>query len=153
MPQWLSSLLTKALTQVLAQKVPLLWALLSPILASGVISLRGALSPHLSDPTGSTALLAIALLAALMPLPFVAYFWFRPKFKALPWGVHQDIKTGSYFCSACLIPNKIHSSMFLSSDGRFWKCHSNSNHRRPNPEFKESPPPPQPSGPNAWMAG
>ena len=148
MRQWLIS----ALKTVLAQKLPLLLASLSPALAGGLLYRRTEIAPHLSDPKGWLALQAIAVAAALLPLPFVAYFWFRPKLKPLPWGVHQDAKTGTCFCSACLIPNKIHSPMFLSSDGRFWKCHSNSNHRRPNPEFKEPPPPQQPSGPNAWMA-
>lgn len=98
------------------------------------------------------AVRAIALSLALFGLLLGSLFWFSPKLKPLPWGVHQDAKTGSYFCSVCLIPNKIHSPMFLSSDARFWKCHSNSNHKRLNPEFIEPPPPPQPSGSNAWMA-
>jgi len=148
MRQWLTSLLKT----VLAQKLPLLLASLSPALAGGLLYLRTEIAPHLSDQTGWLALQAIAVTAALLPLPLVAYFWFRPKFKPLSWGVHQNLKTGAYFCSTCLIPSKVHSPMYLSSDGRFWKCHSNSNHKRPNPEFKEPPLPPQLSGPHAWMA-
>jgi hypothetical protein len=98
------------------------------------------------------AVRAIALSLVLFGLLLGSLFWFRPKLKPMSWGVHQDTKSGAYFCSSCLISNKVHSPMYLSSDGRFWKCHSNSNHRKPNPEFNEPPYPPQPSGPQAWMA-
>ena len=42
--------------------------------------------------------------------------------------------------------------MHLSIDGRFWKCHSNSNHKKVNPDFKEPEQPPSPP-PHAqlWM--
>lgn len=152
MPTWLSSLATKALAQLIARKVELLLAFLSPALAGGLLYLHTEIAPRLSDPTGWLALKAIALSAALFPLPAAVYFWVSPKLKPLSWGVHQDAKTGAYFCSVCLIPNKVHSPMYLSSDGRFWKCHSNSSHKKSNPEFKEPPPPPRPSGPQAWMA-
>ena len=148
MRQWLMSVLKTAL----AQKLPLLLASLSPVLAGVLIYLRTEIAPHLSDPTGWLALQSIAVAAALLPLPFFAYFWFRPKLKPLLWGVHQDTKSGVFFCSACLIPHKVHSPMYLSRDGRFWICHSNSNHRKQNPDNKEPPAPPQPSGPHAWMA-
>jgi hypothetical protein len=98
------------------------------------------------------AVRAIALSLVLLGLLLGTLFWFRPKFKPLSWGVHQDAKTGNYYCSACLIQNKVHSPMYLSSDDRFWVCHSYSNHRKPNPGFKEPPSPPKPSGPQAWMA-
>ena len=146
------TLLAKVLAQLLARKVELLLALLSPFLAGAIFYLRAEIAPHLSDPTGWLTLKAIALSAALFPLPFVAYFWFRPKFEPTDFGVHKNIKTGTYFCSKCFLNKSLHSPMYLSSDGRFWKCHSESLHRIQNPEYKEPTPPTPPSGPHGWMA-
>lgn len=153
MPTWLSSLLAKALAQLLARKLELLLVSLSPVLAGALLYFRTEIAPLLSDPTGQIALLSIAISAALFPLTLASYFWFRPKFEPTAFGVHKNIKTGAYFCSACLIQNKIHSPMYLSIDGRFWKCHSNSNHKKVNPDFKEPEQPPSPP-PHAqsWMA-
>lgn len=153
MPPWLYSLVAKTLAQLIARKVELLWVFLSPVLSGMLFYFHTDIAPHLSDPTGWLTLKAIALSAALFPLPFAAYFWFRPKFESTDFGVHKNIKTGAYFCSPCLIQNKIHSPMYLSSDGRFWRCHSNNNHKKVNPDFKE--PDQQPSPPphaRSWMA-
>ena len=148
MREWLISVLKTAL----AQKTALLLSSLSTILASVILYLRNVIAPHLADPTGWLALLSITTAVALLPLTVASYFWFRPKLKPLPWGVHQDAKTGTNFCSTCLIQNNVHSPMYLSSDGRFWICHSTSSHRRQNPEFKEQPQSPEPSDPGSWMA-
>ena len=140
------------LKAVLAQKLSLLLGSLSPVLAIVLLYLHNEIAPHLSDPTGWIALLSMTGLVAIFPLPFAVYFWFRPRFKPLQWGVHQNIKTGCYFCSTCLLKNKLRSPLYLSRDNKFWKC-SVCDNQRLNPDYK----PPQVSqkpnnGPHAWMA-
>ena len=157
MGKWLFSfalsLSSKVIATALARKTELMWLSLSPFLGGASLYFHNVIAPHLADPTGWLALKAISLSVALLPLPFAAYFWFRPKLEPTSWGSHQDIKTGKYFCSTCLIPNKVHSPIFLSKDGRFWVCHSNSNHKRTNPDFKapDTPPMPPPHA-QSWMA-
>ena len=150
--KFLFDLLVKVLTQALARKVELLLAASWVSVLAVIISGRHYLAQFVPLPADEWAVLTTgAALASLLTVAF-AYFWLRPKFKPLSWGVHQDIKTGAYFCSVCLIPNKIHSRMFLSKDGRFWVCHSHSNHRRANPDYKEpdTPPIPPPHA-QSWM--
>ena len=154
MSPWLSSLLTSVLAKVLARKIELLLAASWGSVLAVTISARHYLAQFVPLPADEWAVLTTgAALAALLTVAFV-YFWFRPKFEPTSWGSHKNIKTGTYYCSVCLIPNKIHSPMFLSSDGRRWICHSKlqSNHYVQNPEFKE--PEPSPSPPRdaqLWM--
>lgn len=149
MKDWLLSLLQK----MLAQKLASMFALLLPIQTALLIYLRKEIAEYLSDPTGLIALVSIGTTLSTVALALASYFWFRPKLEPTDWGAHKNIKTGAYFCSACLIPNNVHSPMYLSSDGRFWKCHSNSNHKRPNPDFKEPAlPPSTPPHAQSWMA-
>lgn len=144
----LSSMLEKAQARLLDLVLPAIGATLAGI----ALVAEGHLAKLVPSQPELWAVRAIALSLVLFGLLLGSFFYFRPKFKPLPWGVHQDTKTGTYFCSACLISNKVHSPMYLSSDGRFWKCHSNSNHKKVNPEFKSLLAPPQPSGPHSWMS-
>jgi len=117
MKDWILSLLQ----ELLKQKLTLLFALLIPIQTACFVFLRTYLLPHLADPTGLIALIAITISISLLLVGLVTYFWFRPKFKHLPLlGVHENIKTGAYFCSCCFLKNKLHSPLTTTSNG--WKC-------------------------------
>jgi hypothetical protein len=146
-------IVSATIAKLIAQKLAVWSISLGTLLLGALGYFRASLAPAMSDPTGTLALLLAALLLLSLTLSVFAYFWFRPKFEPTDFGAHKNIKTGAYFCSSCLIPNKVHSPMYLSSDGRFWRCHSNSNHKRPNPDFKEPELPPSPP-PHAqsWMA-
>ncbi|MFN6183205.1 MAG: hypothetical protein ACK4WS_03265 [Burkholderiales bacterium] len=135
MKDWLISL-GKTL---LAQKLPIIGASITPALASVLIYLRAEIAPYLADPTGWLALKAIALSVALLPLPIVAYFWFLPKFRHHPnrGGVYENIKTGAYFCASCLIKDKLESPLVTQPNG--WRCMvRNCNAFFHNPDHKQS---------------
>jgi hypothetical protein len=118
MPQWISSVL-KAL---LVQKVPLLLSAMGTLLASGLILARTYIAPHLADPTGILALIAIAVLLLFLPLPFATYFWLRPKFKPdQSTGTQMDVKSGFHYCSACLSEKR---HVLLAPTSRGWNCPS-----------------------------
>lgn len=136
MKGWLSSLLKTAL----AQKIPLLLASLSPILAGAFLYLRTEIAPHLADPTGWLALKSVAISLFLFPLPLAAYFWFRPKFRHLPerGGVYENTKTGAYYCASCLIKDKRESPLVTQPHG--WRCMVRGcDAFFNNPEFKAKP--------------
>jgi hypothetical protein len=129
----LSSILEKTRARLLDWLLPTIGTALAGI----VLASESHLAKLIPTQPELWAVRSIALSLVLLGLLLGALFWFRPKFAPTDFGVHKNIKTGAYFCSTCLIPNKIHSPMFLSGDGRFWKCHSNSNHKRANPDFRE----------------
>ena len=144
------SMLKKVQTHLLTWLLPTIGTVALGI----VLLLEQHLAKLIPQPTEIWAVRAIAISLLLLCLVAVSYFRYRPKFKPLSWGVHQDIKSGTYYCSACLIQNKIHSPMFLSSDSRRWVCHSKSqsNHYVQNPNSKEPEPPPSPSrNSTSWM--
>ena len=145
MRDWLIS----ALKTALVQKLPLVIGALAPILASVLLYFRNEIAPHLADPTGWRAFVAITMSAALLPLPFAAYFWFRPKFKhRAEIGAHENVKTGAYFCSKCLVKEKIQSPLSLLPNGQFWRC-SVCNASVKNTGYQ---PPAQPAkGQHSWM--
>lgn len=147
MKDWLLSLLQK----MLAQKLASMFVLLLPIQTALLIYLREGIANYLSDPTGLISLVSIGTTLSTVSLALASYFWFRPKLKPLPWGVHQDIKTGSYFCSKCFLAHKKHNPLY-SKDGNRWNCSVCSCYRF-DPDFKE---PEQPSSPpphdQSWMA-
>jgi hypothetical protein len=121
MPTWLSSLAAKVLAQLIVRKVELLLVLLSPALSGVLLYLHTEIAPHLSDPTGWLTLKAIALSVALFPLPFAAYFWFRPKLKHVPeLDIHKDTKTGAYFCSRCYLKENKYAPLSIAHHG--WRC-------------------------------
>jgi hypothetical protein len=136
MKDWLSSL-AKTL---LAQKLPLAVSSLSPLLAGVLLYLRSEIAPHVADPTGWLTLKAIAVSAALLPLPMAAYFWFRPKFIHRPdrGGVYENLKTGAFFCASCLIKDKRESPLVTQPHG--WRCMVRGcDAFFNNPEFKAKP--------------
>lgn len=151
--KWLSDLAIKVLAPVLARKAEALMGSIWLSSLSVSISLRSYLAQFVPFPTDEWAVLTTGAAIAALATALFSYFWFRPKLEPTGWGTHKNIKTGAYFCSTCLIPNKVHSPMYLSSDSRFWRCHSNSNHKKVNPDFKEPEQPPSPP-PHAqsWMA-
>ena len=148
----MSPLLSSMLEKTRARLLDLLLPTIGAALAGMLLVSEAHLANLVPSPPELWAVRAIALSLVLLGLLLGLLFWFRPKLKPLSWGVHQDAKTGSYFCSTCLIPNKVHSPMYLSSDGRFWRCHSNSSHKKVNPNFKASEQPTRPP-PHAqsWM--
>jgi len=127
---FMKSWLLSQLKTLLARKAEALLVLTMPAVVAVTEALQSYLVKLVPSPTEIWALRAtevavIAILGAVL-----SFVYFRPKLKPLPWGVHQDVKTGVYFCSVCLIPNGIHSPMYLSPDGSVWRCHSNNTHRR-----------------------
>ena len=118
--KWLSDLATKALALVLARKVE---ALLGSIWLSSLsvsISLRHDLAQFVPSPTDEWAVLTTGASIAALATALFSYFWFRPKLKPLQFGVHQDAKTGAYFCSRCYLKDKKHFPLETTSNG--WKC-------------------------------
>ena len=116
MRQWLIS----ALKTVLAQKLPIAILSLAPILSAVILHLHDVIAPHLSDPTGWLALKAIAVSAALAPLPFVAYFWFRPKLKFDEnTGTWVDLKTNLRYCAKCKCADRLSP---LKNGIYRWQC-------------------------------
>ena len=78
--------------------------------------------------------------AALLPLAIDAYFWFRPKFIHRPdrGGVYENTKTGTYFCTSCLIKDKRESPLVTQPHG--WRCMVRGcDAFFNNPEFKAKP--------------
>jgi len=116
MRQWLIS----ALKTVLAQKLPLAIASLSPVLAGATLYLHDVIAPHLSDPTGWLALKSIAISGALLPLPFAVFFYFRPNLKFnVRTGTWIDNKTKIHFCAKCKINDKTSP---LKNNIYSWQC-------------------------------
>ena len=126
--------LLTALKTALSQKVPIALGTIAPFLVSGMLYLRQYLAPHLSDPTGLIALIAIAVSGTLLLLLAATYFWFRPKFKFMPkLGAFFEAKSGNYFCTHCLVKTKLNSP--LTPDGTEWFCHvCNSRYREEHPQ-------------------
>lgn len=88
-----------------------------------VLLLERALQKYIPEPQALWAVRAIAVSLLLLGFLVASYFLYRPKFKHLPsLGVHQNIKTGAYFCSQCLIKNKLHSPLRELPDGSRWNC-------------------------------
>ena len=119
-----------------------------------VLLLEQHLAKLIPQPTETWAVRAIAISLLLLGLLTASYFRYRPKFKHLPrLGVHQNIKTGAYFCSPCLIKNKLHSPLRELPDGSRWHCRVCGVSVN-NPDYKEPPKPPKPNldPRTAWMA-
>ena len=142
------SIVEKAKAHLLAWLLPTLGTLA----LGGVLLLEGNLQKYIPEPQALWAVRAIAVSFLLLGLLVASYFLYRPKFKHLPrLGVHQNIKTGAYFCSPCLIKSKLHSPLRELPNSRGWHCRVCGVSAN-NPDYKEPPPPPRLSGPNAWMA-
>ena len=108
-------------TKLIAQKTPIAIGMLAPILSGGMIYLHDEIAPLLSDTTGWLALKTTALSITVLLLSIAFYLWHRPNFKHLPLlDVHENIKTGTYFCSRCLLKEKLQSPLATVSHG--WKC-------------------------------
>jgi hypothetical protein len=129
---------------------------LSPIIGTTalgiVLVLEDFLAKYIPTPTEIWAIRSIALSMLFLGLVFGTYFYFRPKFKHIPKiGVHQNIKTGAYFCSHCLLTKKLLSPMQDRKNNRGWQCPA-CGQLRDNPKYKEPESPSKNLGPNAWMA-
>jgi hypothetical protein len=102
-----------------------LWPAVGSLLSGVALSAQTFLSQYLQDPSGLIAVRAIALSLFLVPLPLAAYLYFRPKFKHLPHlGVHQNIKTGEFVCSHCLLTRKLYSPLKTLKNNFGWQCSS-----------------------------
>jgi len=145
--QIVSATIAKAIAQQLS-----VWSISLGTLMLGVFGyFRASLAPAMSDPTGMLSLSLLALLLATLSIFLAAYFWLRPKLKPLSWGVHQDAKTGAYFCSKCFLTQKKHNPLYLSHDEKWWCC-SACPCKRVNPDFKEPEQPPKPpTHAQSWM--
>ena len=143
------SLSEKLQAHLLTWLLPALGTLLSGV----VLWAQTYFAQFLPEPKEIWAVRAIALSLLLLPLPLASWLYFRPKFKHLPrLGVHQNIKTGAYFCSPCLIKSKLHSPLRELPDGSRWHCRVCGVSAN-NPDYKKPPEPPKPDlGPHAWMA-
>lgn len=118
-----------------------LWPIIGTLLASAVLWAQDFLAQYLKDPSGLIAVRAIALSLFLIPLPLATYLYFRPKFKHLSrLGVHQNIKTGEFVCSHCLITKKLNSPLKTLENNFGWQC-SACNKWEKNPEYVEPPAP------------
>lgn len=140
------TLIEKAQAQLWAWLLPALGATIS----AGLLWAQTYFAQYLQDPTGilSVRLLAAAIL--LLSLGVSAFFYFRPKFRHLTrLGVHQDIKTGAYFCSPCLINKKLHSPLRELPDGSRWHCRSCGVSAN-NPDHVKPPTPPREK--HSWMS-
>ena len=142
------SIVEKAKAYLLSWLLPTLGG----VALGAILLLEETLQKYVPEPQALWAMRAIAVSLLLLSLLVATYFYHRPKFKHLPrLGVHQNIKTGAYFCSPCLIKNKLHSPLRELPKSKGWHCRVCGVSAN-NPDYKEPPGPPQPSGPNAWMA-
>lgn len=116
MLSWLSDLLK----QLLQRKAEAIVALLVPTVIALIEAGQSYLVQFVPEPAPVWALRAIALSIASMLIGYLSYIYFRPKFKFLPTGINQDIKTGAFFCSPCFVKNKLHSP--LRDYGHGWSC-------------------------------
>ena len=145
-------IVSATIAKLIAQKLAV-WSISLGTMMLGVFGyFRASLAPVMSDKTGELSLLLSSLLLLSVSVTIATYFWFHPKLKPLPWGVHQDAKSGAYFCSKCFLTQKKHNPLYLSSDGKWWHC-SACSCKRVNPDFKapDQPPSPQPHA-QSWMA-
>jgi hypothetical protein len=133
------------------QKLPTIIALVTSLSALGAATYHSEIKPYLADPTGVKLFVTIILLVLLIAFSSGLYFWHKKTLKPLSWGVHQNIKTGEYFCSTCFIQNKIYSPMFLSANNRFWACHCISDHKRENINYIKPLVGTPNYGKNGWM--
>ena len=113
---FIANLLTKMLINKLASTM----IFLSPLLTGAFLSAQTYLAQFLRDPTGQIAFRAIAITIAVVPLPFAAYFYFKPRliFEENQ-GVFRDTKTGILYCPSCIVKN-IQSP--LSKNDGYWRC-------------------------------
>lgn len=112
--------LISAAAKLLAQKVAVSLASLGSLIVAVALSWQSYLAPLMSDQTGVLALRITLLAVIAVLLAIGSFFWFRPKLKTLPFGVHQDTKTGAYFCSRCYLKDKKHYPLETTANG--WKC-------------------------------
>jgi hypothetical protein len=135
----MKNILLSLLQKMLLQKATVILTLLVPIQTAVGIYLRERIAPHLADTTGLIPMIAISLMASTILICLASYYWYRPKFKHLPkFGVHENIKTGAYFCSRCLIKFKIQSPLTTKKHG--WICSvcsgTTEDPNNPTPPFK-----------------
>ena len=106
-----------------------------------ILLLEESLQKFVPEPQSLWAVRAIAISLLLLGLLVASFFWFRPKLKPLLWGVHQDAKTGAYFCSKCFLIERRHSPLYLYDHESRWRC-SACAFSCNNPEYKKPPEPP-----------
>lgn len=121
------------------------------ILALAILSTLLLAQAHLlklvknTDP--SILVLIIILGFATIVVLISCLVFYYPRFKHIPSiGVHENIKNGTYFCTACLVKDKIHSPLKTETNG--WRCLVTGCYRwYKNPDYIE--PPPQPEQPRS----
>ncbi len=112
--------LLQAVAKLLVQKLAVSLASLGPLIAAVALSWQSYLAPLMSDPTGVLTLRLALLAVVSIFLAIGTFFWFRKKFEGMPFGVHQDIKTGVYFCSRCYLKDKKRYPLETTAHG--WRC-------------------------------
>lgn len=121
MSVFLKQVATSVLAKLIAQKTSILVSSASPILAGLLFYLRNEIAPRLADPTGWIALKSIIVSVVLFPLPFAAYFWFRPNF----WfdevtNTYIDRKTDIHYCTQCKHSENKKTPLGVVANG--WEC-------------------------------
>lgn len=110
----ISSVLKKAQDHLASWLLPLLGTSLS----GGVLWAESYLARQVSDPTDIWLIRAISVSVLLLFLLAGLWFYHRPKFKHIPSiGVHENIKTGAYFCSFCYLTKKLESPLNKTNAG------------------------------------
>jgi len=109
------------LSKLIALKLPAILLIAGSILTSVTLWYQTYLAKYLADPTGKLSLL-LSLLFVLSVLSAVAsYYWFKPKYIFISdLGINKNLKTGAYFCSPCLVKEKLHSPLTTTDFG--WRC-------------------------------
>lgn len=123
---------------------------LGTILPTWLLLAESHLAPYTSqlDPKTIIRAAALSLVITLWSCAIVVFFRPRLKFESR-LGIYRDRKTGLYYCPSCH-SKKLRAPLRVSAKG--WRCvikecqlffH--------NPNYKESPNPPEPEDRNSWM--
>lgn len=108
------------ITKILIHKLASALLFLSPILTGAFLAGRSYLMRFFADPSGQIAFLSLTLTIAVVPLPFAAFFYFKPRLIFDDkLGVFRDIKTGALYCPSCKV-KKIQAPL-TKRDG-YWRC-------------------------------
>lgn len=127
----------KAKAHLLSWLLPTLGTL---ALGAGLL-LEENLQKYVPEPQPLWAVRAIAVSLLLLCLLVASYFLYRPKFKHLKHlGVHQNIKTGEFVCSHCLITKKLNSPLKTLENNLGWQCSACDKWEK-NPEYVAPPTP------------
>ena len=109
------------LSRLIAQKLAVILLSAGSILTSVTLWYQTYLAKYLADPTGKVALLFLLLFVLSGLSAIGSYYWFKPKYIFISdLGINQNLKTGAYFCSPCLVKEKLHAPLTITDTG--WRC-------------------------------